>query len=522
MTRRERDHNIWKSPGGALFFKLGIPPALRHHFKSSKGRDKVKISEPLGTDSLHDARILRDQRLAYWERAFARLRQGLKPEELAAEQQRVRRDALQDLLAGPYRGPPGEHRAGFLRVALPIVLRQQIERPIFAVEIDRQVRAIVDKTYGPGVIAEGSPEWLSIREIVDKGTLDAITAYALGELGEPQPVEQPTTGQPASTPASNGRERFSVALDHYLAWHRDTLKSRPQTIDGEKSKAMRFVKFASDPTLDAVTIDVAKKFLESLEVGDETRNQHKRTCFAVFRHAREERRVFFGDNPFKFRRRKTVVQSKDKYTVDELNKIFGSPTFTERQIKPTKYNIASAVPWAAAIALFSGAALEEVAQLRPKDIRQEAGNVWVISIDPKAALNGALKRKNRERLIPLHPELERLGLLRYRDALPRGAERLFPGLPVEKSKNKFGPELGRAFNDWRRELGIVPEDRKLDFHSFRHTFGKAIEDVGIPQTDRHRLLGHKVPGISSSVYSAPELSRVAPLVARVAWSGLNI
>jgi len=146
----------------------------------------------------------------------------------------------------------------------------------------------------------------------------------------------------------------------------------------------------------------------------------------------------------------------------------------------------------------------------------------VIHITSEAALSGELKRKSRERTVPLHPELERLGLLKYMAALPRGAERIFPGLPVYQSKNKLSPALGRAFNDWRRELGIDYEDRQLDFHSLRHCFGRAIEDIGMTAQDRARLLGHPVPEISSSVYSAPELARVAPLVARVKWEGLRV
>ena len=53
-------------------------------------------------------------------------------------------------------------------------------------------------------------------------------------------------------------------------------------------------------------------------------------------------------------------------------------------------------------------------------------------------------------------------------------------------------------------------------------FGKAIEDAGINAEDRARLMGHKTKGISSSVYSSPELRRVAPLVAGVKWDGLKI
>jgi pimeloyl-ACP methyl ester carboxylesterase len=33
----------------------------------------------------------------------------------------------------------------------------------------------------------------------------------------------------------------------------------------------------------------------------------------------------------------------------------------------------------------------------------------------------------------------------------------------------------------------------LDFHSLRHCFGGAIEDVGMTAQDRARLLGHAVP-----------------------------
>ena len=86
MASRERDHNIWKSPGGALFFKLGIPPNLRGHFLSTTGRPKVKISEPLGTYDPHEAREIRDQKLAHWKQTFRRLESGvpLLPEDIAA------------------------------------------------------------------------------------------------------------------------------------------------------------------------------------------------------------------------------------------------------------------------------------------------------------------------------------------------------------------------------------------------------------------------------------------------------
>jgi integrase len=256
-------------------------------------------------------------------------------------------------------------------------------------------------------------------------------------------------------------------------------------------------------------------------ISNGTLKLYQGTCRAVFDHAITERGKFSGANPFGFKPRKHETKHKAKFTVEELNKLFGSSVFTEREIEPAKHSVASALPWAALIALFTGATREEICQLRKQDIRREAG-VWVVDITPEAALSGALKRRARTRIIPLHPELERLGLLKYRAALD--TERFFPGLPMPKNDDddKIGGALGKAFGRWRDKLGIGREDAQLDFHSFRHCFGKAIEDAGITTEDRARLMGHAIKGISSAVYSGPELKRVAPLVAGVRWDGLDI
>jgi len=346
-----------------------------------------------------------------------------------------------------------------------------------------------------------------------------VTADQLAQL----PVTVSAPG-PVNNGNGNGNlERFSVALGHYLDWLSNVRKRRQATIDEYRSMAERFVKFANDPSMGAVDIDMAKAFLADVakDVSDARVNTHQNVCAAVFEHARKERRKFTGENPFDFAKRQHTPKSKAKFNVGELNKFFGSPVFTERQIKPKAYSISSALPWATVVALFSGLGLEEVCQLRPKDIRKEGAH-WVIRVTPEAAVSGKLKRKARDRTVPLHPELERVGFLKYVKALPSSSARIFPNLPVNENKKKLGASLGKAFNRWRVKLGIKREGEQLDFHSLRHSFGKAIEDAGISAEDRARLMGHEIEGISSSVYSAPELTRVAPQVARVTWRGLRI
>ena len=69
-------------------------------------------------------------------------------------------------------------------------------------------------------------------------------------------------------------------------------------------------------------------------------------------------------------------------------------------------------PWVLA---FTGARIEEVAELRRCDIRQEAG-VWIIGLKPSTTRRG--KTAHAQRMIPVHPALEAEGLLAYAAAGP--------------------------------------------------------------------------------------------------------
>jgi integrase len=535
--RDPRDRNIWRSPGGMLYFKISVPSKLRHHFRSETGKPKPKLTESLGTDSLAQARILRDQRVAHWARVFARLEAGavLHPEEIAAERQRIRSSSLQALLAT---APLTTLEADKLNALW--VTSIQAQQPHLLAEMTAEVRAIADEKYGAGIITEDSEPWKEIWKLVARSKAKAfedrlvVLFRSQSQFSEfPSEPAVPTLEPPAApapTLPANGNgnlERFSVALGHYLGWLRDVRKVRPATIGEYRAKAECFARFASDPSLGAITIEQAKEFLKHVAkahgIGDATVNLYQSVCRMVIEHARTERHRFVGDNPFRFKKRTAEAKSKAKFTVDELNKLFGSPTFTQREIKPKVYGVASALPWVTVISLFSGAGLEEIAQLRPQDIEKAPGDGWVINILPEAALSHALKRPARKRVIPLHPELERLGLLKYRASLPKDTKRLFPNLPTPKNgKDKIGGALGKSFGRWRKALGIEREGAQLDFHSLRHTFTKALEDTGCAEADADRITGHSHKGLTFGLYSAPELRRVAPLVAGVKWDGLKI
>jgi integrase len=539
------DHNVWRSPGGALYFKIGIPPALRDRpeFRSSTGKPKAKITEPLGTYNPHEARALRDQKLAFWKRTFARMSsgQGLGPEDLKAEGERIRIETLESL-----RRPPDtwitldddrqtmEAKLAKLdpntaELNLSTLEAQVAKGKAFAAAAWSLWNQIKDEIAKIGArhgiaIEKGTPLYKDIASAVLAAMNSAYDAHDAENTSATPPPAPVITATPPAPQNGNGGgyERFSEAFEHYITWLRDKQKVRPATIQGYTTCARRFIEFAKDPALGVVTIDQAQSFLDEVakEASAGTVNLHHVVCKAVFEHSRTERHRFHAVNPFSFRRRRHRPKSKAKYTTDELNRFVASAVFTGRQIKPVKYDVASCLPWAMAIGLFSGLTLEEVCQLRPQDIRKEPGAGIVIYVQPEAAVSGELKRPARQRAVPLHPALEQLGLLKYMAALPRDSQWLFPGLAARTGKDKRSGAVGKAFNRWRKALGIERQGETLDFHSLRHTFGKAIEDVGIAPNDCARLMGHAVKGITASVYSGPELRRVAPLVASVTWEGL--
>jgi hypothetical protein len=192
--------------------------------------------------------------------------------------------------------------------------------------------ASVAERYGVSV-EKGTALYADIANAVLSAIGDAAEIHN-AETGTPDalPVEQP--GAPAPAVGTNGDlERFSVALDHYLAWLRDERKARVATVADYKSKAERFMKFANDPSLGAVTIDQAKAFLDEVakDTAPATVNFYHWACKAVFEHSRKAHK-FTGVNPFSFRQRKAMAQSKAKFTTDELNRIFNSPTFASARL----------------------------------------------------------------------------------------------------------------------------------------------------------------------------------------------
>lgn len=128
------------------------------------------------------------------------------------------------------------------------------------------------------------------------------------------------------------------------------------------------------------------------------------------------------------------------------------------------------------LALFTGARLRELAQLRVVDVRLVVG-VSGIDIVPDA---GPLKNAASQRFVPLPDAVLKMGLLDYVDELSaRGFERLFPDGSWD-AKNGPGDRISKW---WGRTYMPAAgfDDDALVFHSFRHSLATLGDELGFTE-----------------------------------------
>jgi len=198
------------------------------------------------------------------------------------------------------------------------------------------------------------------------------------------------------------------------------------------------------------------------------------------------------------------------YDADDLAKLFS------RDAVELCRKRGSADYWLPLLALFSGARLEELGQLRTADLRREDG-VDFIAIE--AGDGKRVKTRGSQRRVPVHPELVRLGFLAYvarqREA---GAVRLFPDL-----KAPAGRPLTAPWSKWwgrhaRKACGIT--DKRKVFHSLRHAFIDAARLV-MEEEHRNGITGHANGSVGRRYGTGVSLKVLAESMAKLRYAALD-
>jgi integrase len=508
---------LGRGPGSTWFFVYNIPRDLRGHprFMSSRGKPMTKITESLGSTDPAKARETRNQRIVYWERQFRVLRHGPSEEDIQEEAVEIFRATLKVEAARP----PGW---GWQP---PVDYTRRLDNEI-EVHVHKEMRDFLART--DAVLEPGTEPYRKIGEAFLKAKVAAGGFGAMLPLPDgrwvsadeqhlpPLPkIEPPIPSEPKPfprplPPGLSGEETFSEAFEHYLALGLDGTSA--ETITDYRRKLKVFTDKMGDLRLSQITDRMAVSFLDDYLLGERaqkpmTRNTYAMLFSAVYKWA--IRRKMASWNPFEGQRIKQAAVHYEPFTDQEIAALFAD---AKPEVAPAKHKTGTALPWACLIAAYTGCRLEEVASLKAADIKETDG-IWYFEF----CSNGNGKTKAATRAVPLHHELIDVGLLRYRDALPK-ASMLFPGLKGRSSKpGKLGPKLGDAFNWQRKRLGIVRPG--VNFHSFRHTVGDRLRKAGVPEDDRAALLGHEDERITSKVYGhdGPGLQRLQVIIEKLRY-----
>ncbi|MCK5550768.1 MAG: site-specific integrase, partial [Hyphomicrobiaceae bacterium] len=208
---------------------------------------------------------------------------------------------------------------------------------------------------------------------------------------------------------------------------------------------------------------------------------------------------------------------RDPFNPDQLRRLFSQGVFANGHV--SQANRASLQDlenfWIPLIGLFTGMRLGEIAQLDAVDIRQ-VQDVWIFDIHDRA--DHHLKTCASNRQVPVHQSLIDMGLLDYREALMSdGNQRLFPAM--EKASDGFeSSAFSKRFSRYLTKSG-VKTDRRLTFHSFRHTMKDMMREAGIDRSVQDAICGHDDGSVQANYgrgYSAnalyKQLHRINPPV----------
>lgn len=347
---------------------------------------------------------------------------------------------------------------------------------------------------------------LNVRELRSKGDYSLNDEQLIPALKHPENVVQASAVcNPVKPVEKTPQKRFNEVLEYYLRetetgdnWTEKTRQENTtiftlftrvhgdielNRIDRKlmseyKNLLMRLPpNMNKSPKYKEKTIEGILAMKPEKTISWNTINKYLRRLGGFFNYATAN--GYMDNNPaegLQIKSTKRQDQERGIFETKDLKKLFTeSPDYLEdTHNKAYRY-------WAPLIALFTGCRLEETCQLHLDDIRQEKG-IWVFDINDK--MEKKLKPGwGNNRLIPIHPTLLELGIVKYADYLRKKRETRF-FFELNRSRDGYGKNVSRWFNsDYRKQFGITEKEKV--FHSLRHTFINNLKQQG---SEYHTLL----------------------------------
>lgn len=210
----------------------------------------------------------------------------------------------------------------------------------------------------------------------------------------------------------------------------------------------------------------------------------------ALQHGYVEKNLFSGVTIKQNRHR--VQKGRDDFTPEQVRIILNAVVENSVMYARKQYQ-----KWGPLIAAYTGARLNEIAQLDLADIRQQDG-IWFFDLTDEGE-DKKLKTQASRRRVPIHSELIRHGLLDHVETLRKqGKQKLFYELPNSVEHGR-GRNLGRWFNE-KLLPALNLKTSGLVFHSLRHTVITQLVNAQVPDPLVKALVGHTQLGVTYQHY----------------------
>lgn len=468
---------VHKTGSGSYRFRIRVPVSLRSQFGATE------IRESLGTDSLGMAQIMAAKLAALYKLEFLKMKQSkARPESVNIPIPALRTE---------------ERSAEQAETPL------QIELITTLIEPDGTIR--IEADFEGDIELETKATSAILRDF--HATRDSDSSQTLSTLSKPKAAPKLSEAMTSflKEKASGGNplkprslEEYRSSLSVFVALHGDCSifeVSRESVLDACEA-------YKKLPPYFSTKEEYRKVPLKELVLKNtEQMSQSSYSKFAVrvsmlFSHCMEW--YHLPSSPaVKLVPKKNTRASDERniFTTPQLKALFESDFYKKREFERKPYQY-----WVPIIALYSGARISEICQLRVQDIVREKG-LLCFFITPEA---GGLKTVSSARKIPVHSKLLSLGFEDYvASKLHDKQLNLFPEIPRTPGKDA-GDAPSKWFTRYRRKCKVGAEKgSKIAFHSFRHTAIQKVSEADIGETRIDDVVGHKSVSIASNRYRNP-------------------
>lgn len=296
----------------------------------------------------------------------------------------------------------------------------------------------------------------------------------------------------------------SITKKHVLAY-RDALSLFPRNIPSD-------LRSASVTAIQEWTAKKNAKLLARSTINDKAIGSISAILAVALKHDHIQTNPCLGT---KFLLKEGEVVERLPYSDDDLKALVRSPVLAKG--KRYKAGGGEAQKWLPLIAMYTGARLEEIGQLRVIDVlfAPKPGDVSFFdmeTIDDTPGQETRRKTRSSRRCVPIHQKLIDRGFAGYVEAQRKaGSVRLFPDLSPYRGKITHG------FSKWwgRYARKSVKDSRKT-FHSFRHRVTDQFRNQVRPADGiLQAILGHDKTDTTSGYGSGFDLETLNEALQRL-------